>query len=571
MEQQPSLPFTKISESLEAKTNQQVLPRPPPNVPSNIWKDTHTFIFNVDSDRISEFDQTYGRQIEELKDEVKEMLVVAANDPVEKINLINLLCRLGVSYHFQAEIELQLNHIFESQHNLGCDNDYDLYTISVLFRVLRQHGYKMSCSNFNKFKDIDGKFNEILTNDTKGMLSLYEASHLRLHGEEILEEALAFSKAHLIKSLADEKSSPHLAEQIINALELPLQKSIPRLEALKFISFYEQEESRSDTLLLFAKLDFNWLQLLHQQELSHISSWWKDLDLPSKLPYVRDRVIEAYFWAVMIYFEPYYSRARLMLTKITMLLTVVDDTNDSYGTPEELQLLIDAIHRWDISALDDLPDYMKIVYSTLLNLFDEISNGLTEKERSYRVSYTKDKVKEMFTAYFVESQWSHQNYVPPFDEYYRNAFLTVGSFGYTTSSFLGMGEEIVEIDTFEWLLTTPKLLSASYELTRLKNDLMSHKFGEKREHVVCSVECYMNDYGLSMEEITEKFNLIFENAWKDINQECLKPTPVSMEILLRIVNLARLVEVTYKDGDGFTHPQHFKAMISTLFIDEIPI
>ena len=74
-----------------------------------------------------------------------------------------------------------------------------------------------------------------------------------------------------------------------------------------------------------------------------------------------------------------------------------------------------------------------------------------------------------------------------------------------------------------------------------------------------------------MEEITEKFNLIFENAWKDINQECLKPTPVSMEILLRIVNLARLVEVTYKDGDGFTHPQHFKDMISTLFIDQMPI
>ncbi|KAK2639900.1 hypothetical protein Ddye_027695 [Dipteronia dyeriana] len=540
MEQQPSLSFTKISESLEAKTNQQVLPRPPPDIPSNIWKDTHTFISNVDSDRISEFDQTYGRQIEELKDEVKEMLVVAANDPVETINLINLLCRLGVSYHFQAEIELQLKYLFESQHNLGGDNDYDLYTISVLFRVLRQYGYKMSCNNFNKFKDSDGKFNKILTNDIKRILSLYEASHLRLHGEEILEEALAFSKAHLIKSLADEKSN-HLAKQIINALELPLQKSIPRLEALKFISFYEQGESRSDTLLLFAKLDFNRLQLLHQQELSLLSSWWKDLDLPSKLPYVRDRVIEAYFWAVMIYFEPYYSRARLMLTKITMFLTVVDDTNDSYGTPEELQLLIEAIHRWDISALNDLPDYMKIIYG------------------------------KMFTAHFVESQWSHQNSVPPFNEYYRNAFFTAGSFGYTTSSFLGMGEEIVEIDTFEWLLTTPKLLSASYKLTRLKNDLMSHKFGEKREHVVCSVECYMNDYGLSMKEITEKFNLIFENKWKDINQECLKPTPVSMEILLRIVNLARLVQVTYKDGDGFTHPQHLKDMISTLFIDHMPI
>ncbi|KAI9185424.1 hypothetical protein LWI28_007112 [Acer negundo] len=91
-----------------------------------------------------EFDQTYGTKIEELKDEVKEMLVVAANDPVEKISLINLLCRLGVSYHFQAEIELQLNYLFESEHNLGDDNDYDLYTISVLFRVLKQHGYKIS-------------------------------------------------------------------------------------------------------------------------------------------------------------------------------------------------------------------------------------------------------------------------------------------------------------------------------------------------------------------------------------------------------------------------------------------
>ncbi|KAK2640241.1 hypothetical protein Ddye_028036, partial [Dipteronia dyeriana] len=555
MEQQPSLSFTNISESLEAKTNQQVLPRPPPNIPSNIWKDT--FISIVDSDRISEFDQTYGRQIEELKDEVQEMLV-AANDPVEKINLINLVCRLGVSYHFQTEIELQLNHIFESQHNLGCDNDYDLYTISVLFRVLRQHGYKMSCSNFNKFKDSYGKFSKILTNDSKGILSLYEASHLRLHGEEILEEALVFSKAHLIKSLADEKSSPHLAEQIINALELPLQKSAPRLEALKFISFYEQEESRSDTLLLFAKLDFNRLQLLHQQELSHLSSWWKHLDLPSKLPYVRDRVIESYLWAIMIYFEPYYSRARIMLTKITMLLTVVDDTNDSYGTPEELQLFIDAIHRWDISAVDDLPDYMKIIYSFLLNLFDEISNDLTEKERSYRVCPTKDKVKEMFTAYFVESQWSHQNHVPTFDEYYRNAFVSIGSFAYTTSSFLGMGEDMVDFDAFEWLLSTPKLLSAAIALGRLKNDLMGHKVGEKTEHVVCSVECHMNEYGLSMEETTEKFNLIFENAWKDINQECLKPTPVSMEIFLRIVNLARLVEVTYSgEGDGFRHPQYF--------------
>ncbi|KAI9185162.1 hypothetical protein LWI28_004838 [Acer negundo] len=410
-----------------------------------------------------------------MKDKVNEMLVATANDPVEEVSLINSLSRLGVSYHFQAEIEVQLKHIVKSQCNLGGDNHYDLYTSSLLFRVLRQHGYKMSCSNFNKFKDSNGKFNEILTSNVKGMLSLYEATHLRLHGEDILEEALTFSKAHLIKSLT-ENSSPHLAKQIINALELPLHKSMPRLEALKFISFYEQDESRNETLLLFAKLDFNRVQLLHQQELSHLSSWWKDLDLPSKLPYIRDRVIEAYFWAVAVYFEPYYSRARLMFCKITMLLTVVDDTYDSYGTLEELRLFTDAIQRWDISALDNLPDYMKIVYSFVLNFFDEIHNDLTEEERSYRVSYTKDMMKEMFTAYLVEAQWSIQNYVPPLDEYFRTAVVTAGMFAYTASIFLGMGEEITEKNNaFEWLLSRPRILSATYDIARLKNDMTSHK------------------------------------------------------------------------------------------------
>ncbi|KAK2639894.1 hypothetical protein Ddye_027689 [Dipteronia dyeriana] len=146
-----------------------------------------------------------------------------------------------------------------------------IYTHPVFyFEFSDNMGTRCPTGNFNKFKDSNGKFNEILRSNVKGMLSLYETTHLRLQGEDILEEALTFSKAHLIKSLT-ENSIPHLAKQIINALELPLHKSMPRLEALKFISFYEQEESRNETLLLFAKLDLNRVQLLHQQELSHLS------------------------------------------------------------------------------------------------------------------------------------------------------------------------------------------------------------------------------------------------------------------------------------------------------------
>ena len=61
-----------------------------------------------------------------------------------------------------------------------------------------------------------------------------------------------------------------------------------------------------------------------------------------------------------------------------------------------------------------------------------------------------------------------------------------------------------------------------------------------------------------------------ENAWLDINQECLKPTAVPMPILIRMVNLSRSLGVIYKEGDGYTHVGKFmKDNIRSLFIDPI--
>ncbi|MBZ5797691.1 hypothetical protein K8353_47550, partial [Burkholderia contaminans] len=46
---------------------------------------------------------------------------------------------------------------------------------------------------FNKFKDSQGNSKKSLIENPKGMLSLYEAAHLRDHGEDILDEALDFT------------------------------------------------------------------------------------------------------------------------------------------------------------------------------------------------------------------------------------------------------------------------------------------------------------------------------------------------------------------------------------------
>jgi hypothetical protein len=122
---------------------------------------------------------------------------------------------------------------------------------------------------FDKFKDNNGEFKKTIINDVKGILSLYEASFLSVHGEQVLDEALVLTKTNL-ESLAMQ-SSPRLAHHIRYALIRPFHKGVPRIEARKYISFYEEEESRNDTLLKFAKIDFNRVQLLHRQELSILS------------------------------------------------------------------------------------------------------------------------------------------------------------------------------------------------------------------------------------------------------------------------------------------------------------
>lgn len=123
---------------------------------------------------------------------------------------------------------------------------------------------------FNKFKDCDGKFDESLHHDVAGLQSLYEATHLRVRGEDFLEEALAFTTTHL--QSAANRLSPPLSKQVRHALNQPLRKGLPRLEARHYMSLHQElHGSRNHVLLRFAKLDFNLLQQVHQKEPSDIA------------------------------------------------------------------------------------------------------------------------------------------------------------------------------------------------------------------------------------------------------------------------------------------------------------
>ncbi|KAL0419577.1 UNVERIFIED_CONTAM: Gamma-cadinene synthase [Sesamum radiatum] len=85
----------------------------------------------------------------ELKHQVRSMLMTEGSTTIEKIILVDTIERLGVGYHFEQVIEDQLREIFfsESQDKELQDN-YDLFSTALQFRLLRQHSYSVSCSTF---------------------------------------------------------------------------------------------------------------------------------------------------------------------------------------------------------------------------------------------------------------------------------------------------------------------------------------------------------------------------------------------------------------------------------------
>ncbi|KAJ4718978.1 Valencene synthase [Melia azedarach] len=191
------------------------------NFHPTLWGD-HFLAYANDSMKI---EPAAREEYEELKQDVRRLITANTDEQVKKLQLIDTVQCLGVAYLFEKEIEDELEKIHDHLY-IDSDNVYDVYTVSLAFRLMRQQGIKISCDVFEKFKDEESKFKATLISDIQGLLSLYEAAHLAIHGEDILDEAIAFATTYLKSAVSH--VCPNLAEQINHALYRPLRKTLPR-------------------------------------------------------------------------------------------------------------------------------------------------------------------------------------------------------------------------------------------------------------------------------------------------------------------------------------------------------
>ena len=141
----------------------------------------------------------------------------------------------------------------------------------------------------------------------------------------------------LLYSLPLTQLSPSLAAQVNHNLRNPLYHGLPRFEVWHYISIYQQDLAHNEIILALAKLDFNCYKTCIERKLATCASklfnhkliqllswfpivlpittivslsfrWWKELDVPTNLPFARDRIVECCLWILGVYFEPQYSQ-----------------------------------------------------------------------------------------------------------------------------------------------------------------------------------------------------------------------------------------------------------------------
>lgn len=114
--------------------------------------------------------------------------------------------------------------------------------------------------------DKEGKFHEKLREDINGLTSLYEASQLCMHGDEILEEAENFSRHWLNARVAH--VDHHVATFVHNTLAHPHHKSMAQFMVPNYFGDIQWGNKWINILQDAAKIEFYATQRLHQNEIA---------------------------------------------------------------------------------------------------------------------------------------------------------------------------------------------------------------------------------------------------------------------------------------------------------------
>ncbi|KAI3496880.1 hypothetical protein L1887_39258 [Cichorium endivia] len=513
--------------------------------------------------------EKYTRRLQTLKEEIRTMIQKEhekMEHPSSVLNLVDDLQRLGISYHFVDEIRDVLEKIYNDYYRSHDKlSKMDLNFKSLCFRLFRQHGYHIPQEIFEDLKNETGNFNGHFHEDIVGMLNLYEASYYSVEDESILDDVREYTRKYLKESL-ENMVDQNLSSLISHALAFPLHWRVPRMEAKWFIEAYERRSGSNSTLIELAKLDFNTVQAIHQEDLKYASRWWKETCW-EKFDFARDHLVESFMWSIGENHMPHF-QGRRTLTKIFAMITTIDDVYDVYGTLQELEQFTEIVNRWDVNVIEELPHYMRICFLALYNSINEISYNTLTNNEIFILPYLKNTWRDLCNSYLVEAKWYNNGYTPTLNEFINNACVSIGAGVVIMHAYLLTLPSITE-EKLSHICRAENMIRQASIIVRLTNDLATSSEELETGDVPKSIQCYMKESGATEVEAREYIEQLIIETWKKLNRERQTiSSSFSPEFIECITNLARMGHFAY-DVDKHSYPDMMKTHVLSLFVDPI--
>lgn len=93
-----------------------------------------------------------------------------------------------------------------------------------------------------------------------------------------------------------------------------------------------------------------------------------------------------------------------------------------------------------------------------------------------------------------------------------------------------------------------------------------------RGEIVNGVNCYMKQYRVTKEAAFEELKKMVRESYKIMMDEFMTSKAVPRQILVRVVNIARVIDLFYKEGDAFGNPdQKMKDLVASVFLRPFPL
>ncbi|XP_024984527.1 S-linalool synthase-like [Cynara cardunculus var. scolymus] len=420
------------------------------------------------------------------------------DEQLVELSMVDQVQRLGLYEYFTDEIDNILKNVYRSymDQELVQENKNfipaKLYKDSLAFRLFRLHGFNISPKTFCWFL-YDEEILDHLENNcgrfTSLLYTVYKATDLIFFGENEAEEARSFSmkmlqKISTMKNIVDDDVVilPNLSKVIEEELSVPWIARLDHLDHRMWIeqnkqgpmwigkaSFYRLSCVHSMGLIELAVENYAFRQMIYRNELKELKRWSKEWGL-TEMGFGREKTMYCYFAVAASTSLPHDSIIRMLVAKSAILITVADDFFDMKGSLEELQVLIEAIHKWDGKALSG-PS--KVIFDVLDDLVRYATNSLVLDEKIDVTEDFRDLWRETFNSWLTETTWGKSGYMPSVDEYLQTGMISIAThvLVLTSSCFLNpsLSKNKVKPSTYENI--TQSLMASA----RLLNDIQSHQ------------------------------------------------------------------------------------------------